>query len=297
MRPIKRILVGTDLSDEATYAVQYAVDLANLFDAEITLVQSDLFLPPIGFPESGSTYYLEVLPELRETALRRLHAYAEEFIPRHIRRETKIVVGTPHETIVEHARAMDADLIVVGTHGRTGMRRFVLGSVAESVVHSSEVPVLTVRRPATYIPRSERIIRRILCPVNFTAVARQAFDMSVLLAERFGAQLVVVHVKERNTATSEDVRSWLPESMRETAVYRELTLSSHPAEQILEYAREVDASLLVVGAEHKKFGDATVIGTTSERITRYSLRPVLTVIAPKVAALEARSLERDTILI
>jgi len=143
---IERILVPTDLSEFSQHAIRYGCELARRFDADLhllTVVQDVVALipePGMAFPAPGE--YMQELRDASSDALSRVPE-AEMGAGLEITREVR--VGTPFLEIVRHAKEMNADLVVIGTHGRTGLAHVLLGSTAEKVVRKAHCPVLTVR--------------------------------------------------------------------------------------------------------------------------------------------------------
>jgi universal stress protein A len=146
---IRRILVPTDFSDCALPAVRYAAELADKFSAELILLHvvpdTVLALPDAVMPTPAPMADLAELTESGKTGLANLIA-AEKLESRHPRPEVRI--GSPATEIVAAAKDLHADLVCVGTHGRGGLARVILGSVAEMVVRQAPCPVLTVRPKA-----------------------------------------------------------------------------------------------------------------------------------------------------
>lgn len=145
MNEIRQILCPVDFSETSEHALEYAVELARRFEAQLTLLHvcqlpsyalSDGYAPP---------------EEFQEDYRNRLQERVDEVVARYSDRGVTIAgglsEGVPHEAIIDAAGRLQADLIVIGTHGRTGLSHALLGSVAERVVRTSKVPVLTVRRP------------------------------------------------------------------------------------------------------------------------------------------------------
>jgi nucleotide-binding universal stress UspA family protein len=159
---LKRILVPIDFSDESLRALDYAVELAQPFGATLTVLFA---LERIQFVEMGHVYGAPVSPlklieEQRRSARAELAQLAERLASaRATEVRTLLREGTPHRVIVDAAKRPGADLIVMGTHGRTGMSRLLLGSVTELVIRHAHCPVLTVRggkRPRTTRPKAPR---------------------------------------------------------------------------------------------------------------------------------------------
>ena len=154
MRSVKKILVPTDFSPPAAGAVEQAVMFANIYGASLTLFHVYGLPPPM--VDGADAYGKDVEQALAEGAERSLTALRDELrrrFPDAPVTETKAVLGFAADEIVGEARRGDFDLIVMGTHGRTGFRHMLLGSVAERVVRTAPVPVLTVH-PSVAAPAS-----------------------------------------------------------------------------------------------------------------------------------------------
>lgn len=136
-----RILVPTDGSGATERAVEQAVDLARQYGATIhTLYAVDA--GAYTSLEAGADIVLESLETEGESAVQRVADAARDA---GVDVTTSIRTGTAHQVILDYADEQDCDLIVMGTHGRSGLNRYLLGSVTEKIVRSSDVPVLTVR--------------------------------------------------------------------------------------------------------------------------------------------------------
>jgi universal stress protein A len=144
---IRQILAPTDFSECSKQAVQWAYELAQTFGVKLTLLHVIEELPPyIGFlPSGGAATLLKHLERQARLDLAQLLARAEGVKVEVI---CQAVVGTPYHTILEVATAENVDLIVMATHGRTGLSHLMMGSVAERVVRMAPCPVLTIRPTA-----------------------------------------------------------------------------------------------------------------------------------------------------
>ena len=144
----RSILVPTDFSPQATAALEAATDLTRRFESKLTLLHvygAPGLIMPEGFVASGPAELRSLLDAI-DKSLKALRVSAEA-PGRTV--ETQALQGTPAHDICEFARAHGHDLIVMGTHGRTGLSRFLLGSVAERVVREAPCPVLVVRPKST----------------------------------------------------------------------------------------------------------------------------------------------------
>jgi len=144
---IRQILAPTDFSEFSKQAVQWAYELAQTFGAKLALLHVIEELPPyIGFiPPGGAATVLEHLERQARLDLAQPLAKAEDVKVEVI---CQAVVGTPYHKILEVAAAEKVDLIVMATHGRTGLSHLMTGSVAERVVRTAPCPVLTIRPTA-----------------------------------------------------------------------------------------------------------------------------------------------------
>jgi nucleotide-binding universal stress UspA family protein len=141
MTPFRRILVPTDFEESAGRAVDFAIDLARAFDGTITLAH--VYTIPTVYTE-GFSWPIEGLEESAKKALDAEVARAREKLPRI---DGVLAAGVPWEEILSIAKKTNAEAIVMGTHGRRGLPRLWLGSVAERVVRMSPLPVVIVPMP------------------------------------------------------------------------------------------------------------------------------------------------------
>ncbi len=149
----RRILVASDLSEASLPALRAGLDLARRMDAEVILlhVTEPPFDPPrwhVSFRERVGSFDSSDLEKVKTAARRALEKFledAQEHLRERISARVEVVSGQPAPAITAMARELGADLVVVGTHGRTGLSHAILGSVAEKVVRSAPCAVLTVR--------------------------------------------------------------------------------------------------------------------------------------------------------
>jgi nucleotide-binding universal stress UspA family protein len=144
---LAKLLVPTDFSEDSEQAARYAVELAKRFQAEIHCIHvvdipADLL--------STSDYYMTgpseaFLDQIREESKKNLEAFAEKNLEG-ARLRTAFLEGSPFVEIIRYARNQEIDLVVIATHGRTGLKHVLFGSVAEKVVRKAPCPVLVVKR-------------------------------------------------------------------------------------------------------------------------------------------------------
>jgi nucleotide-binding universal stress UspA family protein len=144
----RNILVPIDFSDFSTYALDYAVTLAAKLDAKVHLLHA-ITIPALGVPELGVALTASTIDSLIRDNQAALDKLADERRTKASIGEVILRTGDARELVLQACEEVSADLIVMGTHGRRGFTRALLGSVAESVVRSAQCPVLTIRKGHT----------------------------------------------------------------------------------------------------------------------------------------------------
>jgi nucleotide-binding universal stress UspA family protein len=141
---IKKILAPTDFSPSSEAAIDYAVTFAKRFEAEVILIH---VIESPAYSVTDTLILVDHEAALKTTAEALMENVYKTCIEKGLSASRSVVSGTPHREIIKKAEQEKADLIIMGTHGRTGVERLLLGSVAEKVVRLSMIPVLTVRLP------------------------------------------------------------------------------------------------------------------------------------------------------
>ena len=203
--------------------------------------------------------------------------------------EAVLVDGEPRQRIVETAIERNADLIVMGTHGRRGLSHVFLGSVAERIVRTSPVPVLTTGPAELAKGGGIAAFRHILVPTDFGEPAERALETASAFAAKFDAKLTIVHT----SALAASAAYWPADEIRrnaETDLARALAkmrerlpraesvlVHGDARELILEVARERNVDLIVMGTHGRRGLSRAFLGSVAERVVRTSPIPVLTV--------------------
>src|SRR6266511_4072218 len=245
IRP-KLILVPTDFSEPAAHALRFASRLAERVGARIRLMYADYFVPPVDFSATAAVEYALTSDEAADEAKKQLIRLAEEYLPKSVAYETRVVIDSPVPAIVDEARNCGADLVVMGTHGRTGFRRLIVGSVTESVMRMVNVPILAIS-PLTDERRLAEPFSRVVCAVDDSPESREALRLSAT-----------------------------PADIVDRCQYK-LLPADHPSEQVVELARLVHADLIAAGCVSNRTTSEVMRGTMAERIVERSDCPVLVV--------------------
>ena len=146
MLTIRRILVATDFTETSERALEFGIELARKFDAATTVVHV-YQIPAMGFADGGYIAGAEVAAQLATAAQSRLDGTVESKKTAGVPMQAILREGVAWEEINAVAKEAEADLIVIGTHGRRGLARALLGSVAENVIRTSTIPVLVIHGP------------------------------------------------------------------------------------------------------------------------------------------------------
>lgn len=281
---LRTILCPVDFNDLSVLALKYAADFRKCSGGELLVMFANPFLPPPQLSAEKLDQMTEAWRESKETS----EKYLEAFVKKHLGAdstdvESMVVESSPVNAIVETARVREVDLIVMGTHGRGGENRMLLGSVAERVLRESECPVLTVRTKKGGSTPSATI-RNILVPINFSVVARMALVSAARIAECFGASIFLLRsiepMEEPCDENDEMTRlcAWVPAEIRKKCEIQEFVTRGEGAEEIVSFAEEEKMDLIVLGAQHRKFFDSTIVGITTVRVVRHAPCPVFTLI-------------------
>lgn len=287
MIQLDRILCPTDGSDVAEQARRHALFLADAFDAEVHVVHV----------EERETQLADVIDVTEADVLEDLHLppvpnEASVAVPR-VKQRT---VAHPSAAggIRAYAEEQGVDLIVMGTHGRRGVERLVMGSVAQEVVRRAAQPVLTVGANG---PRPTALPDRdVLVPVDFSSHQNRLLAHARGIAAVYGMGLVLLHVVERYRVPdaygmdvggvdgeplverAEVILANMVEELRgEGTTVSHTVRSGHPAAGILDAADDFDAGLLAIASHGRSGLERMLMGSVSERVVRRARCPVFTV--------------------
>jgi nucleotide-binding universal stress UspA family protein len=286
------ILVPTDGSDHARRAADHGAMLAGAFDATLhllTVVDIEAAAGPFSAGGVDESYIEDRTTSERE-ALAELAADLDG--PDTV--ETVVETGSPAEGILGYAEDHAVDLVVMGTHGRSGLRRYLTGSVAERVLRLSPVPVVTMR--ATDESAVSSGYGDILVPTDGSERADAAVAHALALAEAFGSTVHAVSVVNvGDIATGADVTvppdllteleaaatgatEAIATQARSAGVDVVTSVSTgRPKRHLLEYVGEHDVDLVCMGTHGRTGLDRVLLGSTAEALVRQAEVPVLTV--------------------
>ena len=283
MVAIRHVLFPTDFSDSAEVALERAIAIAARYGAKLTMLHvivphaEEAAEADAAFPDDDAVAAL--VPEGSDApAIERLTSRGY----------------SAADKILSFAEANSVDLVVMGSHGRRGFSRALLGSEAERVLRLATCPVLTVSSKMTHGLR--RTPERVLVPIDFSATSDRALEAGIALAKEFGAAIDVAHVFDEpvvppflmdhtGSYISTDPKmkdrcvASLDETLARHSIDGEVTkhvLEGRVAPTIAELAEKVSADLIVVGTRGLSGLDFVLLGSTASHLLRLSPCPVLT---------------------
>lgn len=278
MKPFepRLILVPTDLSDPAAHALRYASSLAERLGARLLVIYAEPFIPSTNFTANTAGVFELSRDAMMAAARKELQQHAERNVRASVPFDLRVIVGEPPDAIVAQVTESGAELVVMGTHGRTGMSRLMVGSVTEAVMRIVPVPVIAVNPLASDTAEMEKVV----CPVNFTPACREALRHAAALASRSGAPLVLLHAvddgqTEAGIEERKRLHDWLPAELADRCELK-LISSTHEADRIVETAAKVRAQLIALGVTADRSATEPLLGTIAERVVQRSGCPVLT---------------------
>jgi nucleotide-binding universal stress UspA family protein len=297
MIEIRRILCPIDFSDQSRHAIAHATAVAKWYGAAVTLLHvshPEAFTnPPLLFDELPRGPAM--IEEAFQAAAEEMPKWSAPVTAAGVDVETLIERGYPVRHILARAAALPADLVVIGTHGRGGFERMVLGSVTEKVLRTAPCPVMVVPPPAESAGKLP--YTRLLCPVDFSDSSEAALQFACSLAEEADARLTIVHVFDWeqgddpilarfDTAeffevveqqSRERLERLVPDAARVWCKPETVMARGKPYREILALADTKEADLIVLGVRGRNPIDLALFGSTTNQIVRRAKCPVLTV--------------------
>lgn len=286
------VLVPTDGSEHAIRAAEHGAALARSFNATLHVI-TVVDMRTAGGPFSAGGLDEETLNRMEADAEEKIAAVTDAVdVPEGT--QTTVRRGNPVDEILTYRDDHDVGLVAMGTHGRTGVERYLAGSVTESVVRHVEVPVLTVR--ATEQSRDTGAYDDILVPTDRSEPAVAAVEPALKIATQFDSRVHVIHIvnlgdvaassdytpprelidylKSQGETVTDQIATRARESGIETVTHVQ---EGFPATDVLDYAEENDVDLIAMGTAGRTGLNRFLLGSTTERIIRHADMPVLAV--------------------
>lgn len=303
----QRVLCATDFSDLANWTIPYGIALARLFGAR-------LYLCHVVEMRTASMYHADTVMDPMDMHQGQVEYAQQQFQhwlgDAEIKWEALIPLGYPSDEIARLVEKHQIDLVIAATHGRSGWRRLLLGSVAERLMHTLSIPLLIVRADEglRMLPGDEPLrLTRILVGCDFSAHSQVALAHALSLAQEFEAQLHLVHVAPAGAAgdaqseasdlqriehheAEQRLMDLLPAEAAHWCQPKAVVLSGRPHEQLVAYAANERMDLVVMGVRGMGLLGSLLVGSNTDRVVRQSVCPLLAV----GAAPEEQSVVRGT---
>lgn len=283
------ILLPLDFSDAGKHAIHAAQNLANLLGGTITPFH--VYMPVSDFYSPGM-YGLETssAPAVDPAEMKKIHEQSlrdavNDELPAELINEYTVAVGKAHQAITEAAH--DFDLIVMGSHGRSGFSRFFMGSVSDKVLRKAHIPVLVVNENQQFRP-----VERIMVTTDFSDYSKQAFPVAKQIAQKTNATVELVHILSFNThdqkEPDEEIRNKRRQQLDDIVskhfgpldnnVKPRLIISTDsPPEAIINDNLNNPHDLIIMAAVGRTGIEHLTMGGTASKVVRYAKSPVLSI--------------------
>lgn len=301
MIQLKRILCPVDLTDLSIRPLVNADAIARWYGGRVTVLHVVPTFEPMEL-RAGALFdpVQLVYPMPREQVLEQLREALNTAGLASDNMDIAAEAGEPAAVIVEQSVVTNSDVIVMASHGRSGLDRFLLGSVTEKVLRKAPCPVLTMPPHAGEAPTGVAV-HRILCAMDFSPGAMQALGFATDLAARANASVTVLQViewlaeKDERAFAHFDVPEFRRRLMQDTQEQLETLVTQQPPvaggyeakvcagrayREILRVAAEDSADLIIMGAQGRGGPALTGLGSTTQQVVRAATCPVMTVRAP-----------------
>jgi len=303
MLEIKLILCPVDFSEFSIRAHHYALSLAEHYRAQM-VVQNVIELSRYPYAEYVASQgdYAEFCRVLHEGGKERLREFVEKQPHDEIQLELVVNEGVAADSILLIAQERKVDLIVMGTHGRRGFDRLVLGSVTDRVMRTAPCPVLAISKPPHVSMAHESAhdstakgekrrhvhhLSRILFCTDFSENAERALNYAISVTREYNAELTLLHVleeapnpvkaKKAIATAAEQLDKLIVSEERESLKVRTVVRIGKPYQQIIQLAVEAQTDTVIMGVSGRGALDRAVFGSTTYRVMQLGPCPVLAV--------------------
>ncbi len=286
---INKILMPTDFSETANHALDQAIHLAVEHDAELVVLHARVMYEDD--PSKIASKMLDI-EEIEKKIKNEIQVKLQKY--KNIRFKHSIVKGySAPSAILGYLNDNPFDLVVIGTHGRTGIGHFLIGSVAEKIVRYAPCPVLTINRNFIF----DRAFKRMLVPFDFSDHARLALETAISFTSSRNAELDLLYVVDKDVHPAlyawgmksifdvipdirEKAKKRMDEVLSEIENSKKVKINKRvvegiPSKEIAKFVNENDIDLIIM-ATHGLVGlDRFLLGSTTEKVIRSVDRPIL----------------------
>lgn len=271
---MKKILVPTDFSKHAEYALKVAAQIAKKNDSEIIVIHM-LELPTTGNDAITSSHDIPELMLFKNAAIAKLDNLMNSPYLNGIKTTKLIQFEIAFDGIMKNEKSQNADLIVMGSHGASGFQEMFIGSNTEKVVRNSEIPVLVIKREEANFNAKDFVFAS-----DFSDEIKKPFEKVVEFANKFNSHLHLVNINTPNNFKSTRVaQNTLDEFVSHfkinnfsTHIYNDINVEKG----ILHFAKSIDADIIGMSTHGRKGLSHFFNGSISEDLVNHAKRPVIT---------------------
>jgi nucleotide-binding universal stress UspA family protein len=295
MLKIRLVLCPIDFSTVSVRAYRHALSVAEHYHAKLVALHivEQWRYPSATFAVSAAALNA-FYQELDGTGWRRLREFVKDHTHDEIQPELLVERGIAPDQILSSAQTRKADAIVMGTHGKRGFDRLVLGSTTDRVMRTAPCPVMVIPPQDSMTAGDElhsvRRLRRILFCADFSENSEAALEYAISIAAEYDAELTLLHVvdpsfprddvEEATARTMKQLDMLIPaKSDRVTFQIKTAVRVGKPYQELIRYAREERSDLVTMGVRGRGTLDLAIFGSTTYRVMQLGSCPVLTVSA------------------
>jgi nucleotide-binding universal stress UspA family protein len=294
---IKTIFCTTDISDFSNHSISWGVALAREFRAKLFVCHVVDFPAAVTYGD-GPIFFMDQQNQAMDNARQQIKQLIDD---QKVQWEPLITIGHAADEITRLAGEKGADLVISATHGRSGLKRLIVGSVTERLMRTLHCPLMVIRGPKhdlSILSGQTINFNKILVGCDFSEDSHLALQYGLSLAQEFQSELHLVHVKEPavyaewlkssvdleealyhalNDRIREKLKKLIPKEAINWCMPKIDLLEGKPNEELIGYARENQISLIVLGVRGQGLVERMFVGSTTDRVIRQAPCPVLSV--------------------
>lgn len=275
------ILVPVDFSKKAEYALGFALDIAKMNEAHVLAYHvveypTGATIDPVGM-SVPTPYDSDFIDLLKKNSGSQMELFLAEFAADI---DSEISVGNPYLDISDKISELNADLVVMGTKGSSGLKEFFIGSNAEKIVRTSKCPVITLSQPT-----AKSDIKDIAFATGVVDVSEEVMTKVKQLQELFHAKLHLVRINTPNNFERDQVIEKGLEEVARRYMLKDYTINIYndiyEDQGILSFANKIDASMIAMGTHGRKGLKHLLSGSLAEDVVNHARRPIWTFHIPR----------------
>lgn len=291
---VKKILLPLDFSEFSEKALEFAIGISQKFDIHLTLLHAVVLFQDDIDESERLEQYEKWIKKQEENIIRQMNSSKDKVKKHGVQVETAIIRGiSPADSILEYIESSQFDIILIGTHGRTGLKHLFLGSVAEKIVRLSPIPVLTVHRSIHKFQ-----LKKLLVPIDFSPYSQESAEIAISLAKEFNAEIDFLHVIEQDVHPSfyaagiesifqidkdlkdrviQNLKDFLAEQVHPDLPVNYIVKEGKAHKEIVDISKEKNSDIIIISTHGLTGLDYFLLGSTTEKVVRWANCPVLTV--------------------